>query len=137
NTWWHPYYRRGELHTLQSVTKTITSVVVGTARARHEFPDLDTPVLKFFDEAKVANLDDRKRQMTIRHLLTMTAGLEWNEDLPYEDPKNSAGIMEATLDWVKYTIDRPMAQEPGSLFNYNSGATQLLAHVFRAATGKA
>jgi CubicO group peptidase (beta-lactamase class C family) len=136
NTWWHPYYRRGDLHTLQSVSKTVASVVVGTARARDEFPKLDTPILKYFDESRIANLDDRKRRITIRHVLTMTTGLEWFEDLPYENPRNSAGIMEAQLDWVKYTIDRPMVQEPGTVFNYNSGATQLLAHVFRAATGK-
>ena len=44
--------------------------------------------------------------------------------------------MEASFDWVKYTIDRPMGDEPGTRFNYNSGATELLAHVFRQATGQ-
>ena len=48
NPWWHPFYRRGDLHTMQSVTKTVTSVVIGVATARHEFPPLDTPVLSFF-----------------------------------------------------------------------------------------
>jgi CubicO group peptidase (beta-lactamase class C family) len=136
NTWWHPYYRRGDLHTLQSVTKSVTSVVIGVARARREFPDLDTLALKYFDESKVAHLDDRKRRITIRHLLTMTSGLDWHEDVPYDLPNNTANLMEATSDWVKYTIDRPMAQEPGTLFNYSSGVTQLLAHIFQAATGK-
>lgn len=136
NPWWHPFYRRGDLHTMQSVTKTVTSVVIGVARARKEFPDPDTPVLKFFDPAAVEHLDDRKRRMTIRHLLTMTAGLEWNEDLPYADAKNSAMLMEASFDWVEFTIDRPMAAEPGTVFKYNSGATQLLSHIFRRATGQ-
>jgi CubicO group peptidase (beta-lactamase class C family) len=134
--WWHPFYRRGDLHTLQSVTKTITSVVIGVAQARKEFPDLNTPVLKFFDESKVANIDDRKRQMTIRHLLTMTDGLEWNENLPYDDPNNTTVAMEAGYDWIDFTINKPMAREPGTKFNYNSGATQLLAHIFKLATGK-
>ncbi len=135
NPWWHPFYHRGDLHTMQSVSKTVTSVVVGVATKRQEFPALDTPVLKFFDPAKVAHVDDRKRRMTIRHLLTMTAGLDWNEDLPYADPKNDSSLMEATFDWVQYTIDKPMAAEPGTTFRYNSGATQLLAYVFRNATG--
>jgi CubicO group peptidase (beta-lactamase class C family) len=65
NPWWHPYYRKEGLHTLQSVTKTITSVVIGAAVARNEFPSIDTPVLSFFDVAKVANVDERKRRMTI------------------------------------------------------------------------
>lgn len=136
NSWWHPFYRRGDLHTMQSVTKTVTSIVIGIATARHEFPSLDTPVLTFFDVAKVANVDDRKRRMTLRHVLTMTTGLDWNEDLPYADPNNASSVMEASFDWVQFTIDRPMAQEPGKTFRYSSGATQLLSHVFRSATGK-
>lgn len=133
--WWHPTYRRGDLHTLQSVTKTVTSVVIGTAIMRGEFPSIDTPVLSFFDSTKVANIDARKRKMTIRHVLTMTDGLDWNENLPYVDPRNAAVVMEGSYDWVKYVIDRPMANEPGAKWNYNSGATELLAHIFRQATG--
>jgi len=137
NPWWHPFYRRGgDLHTMQSVTKSVTSVVIGIATGRHEFPSLDTPVLTFFDVAKVANVDDRKRRMTIRHLLTMTTGLNWNEDLPYANPNNACSLMEASFDWVQFTISRPMVQEPGKTFQYSSGATQLLSHIFRSATGK-
>jgi CubicO group peptidase (beta-lactamase class C family) len=134
NPWWHPFYRREGLHTLQSVTKTIASVVIGTAVARNEFPSLDTPVLSFFDVSTVANVDARKRRMTIRHLLTMTAGLDWNESLPYADPNNAAVRMEASSDWVKFTIDRPMSEDPGARWNYNSGASALLAYIFRKAT---
>jgi CubicO group peptidase (beta-lactamase class C family) len=133
--WWHPYYRRGDLHSLQSVTKTVTSVVIGTAVTRGDFPSIDTPVLAFFDTATVANLDGRKRRMTVRHLLTMTGGFDWNENLPYVDPRNAAVAMEASYDWVKFTIDRPMAREPGAQFNYSSGESQLLSHIFRRATG--
>ena len=136
NPWWHPFYRRSDLHSLQSVTKTMTSVVIGVATARKEFPSLDTPVLKFFDPSRVANVDDRKRRLTIRHLLTMTAGFDWNEDLPYADPNNTCSVMEATFDWVDYAINRPMATDPGTEFRYNSGATQLLAHIFKVATGQ-
>ncbi len=135
NPWWHPYYRRGDLHTLQSVTKTVTSVIIGTAVLRGDFPSIDTPVLNFFDTTKVANIDDRKRRMTVRHLLTMTGGLDWNENLPYIDPRNNGSAMEASRDWVEYTINLPMAQEPGAQFNYSSGGTELLAHIFRRATG--
>ncbi len=136
NPWWHPFYHRGDLHTLQSVTKTVTSVVIGVATARKEFPSLDTPVLTFFDTSKVANVDDRKRRLTIRHLLTMTAGFDWQEDLAYDDPENSGILMEASMDWVKFAVDRPMAQDPGMTFQYNSGATQILSHIFRISTGK-
>lgn len=134
NPWWHPYYRRGDLHSLQSVTKTITSAIIGVAVTRGDFPSLDTPVLSFFDASKVANVDDRKRRMTVRHLLTMTAGFDWNEGLSYADPRNTGTQLEKSDDWVKFTIDRPMSEEPGTRWNYNSGASELLAYVFRKAT---
>jgi CubicO group peptidase (beta-lactamase class C family) len=137
STEFHPYYQRSDLHTMQSVSKTVTSITIGIAIGRKEFPaDLDTPILKYFDDYKIANLDERKRRITLRHLLTMTAGLEWNEDLPYNDPKNSADVMEATHDWVQYVINQPMAAEPGKVFVYSSGVTQLLSHIFKKATGR-
>ncbi len=137
NPWWHPFYRRGELHSLQSVTKTITSVVIGIAVSKKEFPELSQSVLSFFDTTKVKNIDARKRKMTIQHLLTMTAGFDWNEGtVSYTDPSNDCGIMEAGFDWVQYAIDEPMASEPGETFAYNSGATQILSYIFRKATGK-
>ena len=135
NPWWHPSYRRGDLHTLQSVTKTVTSVVIGVAVTRGDFPSIDTPVLRFFDTTTVAHIDDRKRRMTIRHLLTMSGGFDWDENLPYIDPRNNASAMEASHDWVKYTVSLPMGRDPGTSFNYSSGESELLAHIFHKATG--
>jgi CubicO group peptidase (beta-lactamase class C family) len=135
NSWWHPYFQKGKLHTMQSVTKSVVSAVVGIAVGRGEFPDLDTPVIEFFEPGTVANVDERKRRMTIRHLLTMTTGLDWNEDYPYNDPRNTFAIMAVEPDWVQYTMDRPMSVEPGESFQYNSGATLILGHVFNKATG--
>ena len=134
---WHPYYHGSDLHTMQSVSKTVTSVIYGVAYARGDFKDaLDTPVLKFFDVAKVKNVDDRKRRLTLKDVLTMSTGLAWNEELAYDDPRNDASLMEATDDWVQYVIDKPMAAEPGKLFNYSSGATELLAYIFQNETGQ-
>jgi CubicO group peptidase (beta-lactamase class C family) len=133
----HPYFQHSDLHTMQSVSKTVTSVTIGIAMLRKEFPaELDAPILRYFDGYRVANVDDRKRRITLRHLLTMTAGLEWNEDLPYNDPTNSADVMESKHDWVQYVIDQPMAAEPGKVFVYSSGVTQLLSHTFKRVTGK-
>ncbi len=134
---WHPYYHGSDMHTMQSVSKTVTSAIYGAAITRGDFKgDLDSPVLKFFDVTKVKNVDDRKRRMTLKHVLTMTTGLEWHEDLPYADPRNDSSLMEASDDWVQYTIDRPMAEEPGKVFNYSSGATELLAYIFQKGTGQ-
>ncbi len=134
---WHPYYRGTDLHTMQSVTKTVTSVILGIAITRGDFKSsIDTPVLKYFDVARVKNVDERKRRMTLKDVLTMTTGLDWNEDVDYDDPRNAGSLMEATDDWVQYVIDRPMATDPGKTFNYNSGATELLAYIFQKETGQ-
>jgi CubicO group peptidase (beta-lactamase class C family) len=128
NDWWHPYYRQTDLHTLQSVTKTITSVVIGVAVTRGDFPSIDTPVLSFFDTTRVQNIDRFKRQLTVRHLLTMTTGMDYDED---ED----VAALEGSYDWVKHAIDTPMREAPGTRFNYDSGGSQLLSQIFFVATG--
>jgi hypothetical protein len=96
---WHPYYRGTDLHTMQSVSKTVTSVILGIAITRGDFKaHLNTPVLKYFDVAKLKNVDDRKRRMTLKDVLTMTTGLAWTEDVPYDDPRSDSSLMEATDD---------------------------------------
>ena len=135
--YWHPYYHGTDMHTMQSVTKTVTSVILGVAINLGDFrAEISTPVLRFFDVSKVKNVDDRKRRMTLKHVLTMTTGLDWNEEVPYDDPRSDSSLMEATDDWVQYAIDKPMAEEPGKAFNYDSGATELLAYIFQKETGQ-
>ena len=97
NPWWHPYYRNTALYSMQSVTKSVVSALVGIALSQGEFPDLDTPVLQFFDETVVKNVDGRKRDITLRDLLTMSDGLLWDESLPYNDPDNSFATMANEL----------------------------------------
>jgi CubicO group peptidase (beta-lactamase class C family) len=122
---------------MQSISKTVTSVIIGIAMTRGDFKaDVNTPVLKYFDIAKVKNADERKRRMTLKNVLTMTTGLDWTENVPYDDPRSDSSLMEATDDWVQYVIDKPMAAEPGTVFDYSSGATELLAYIFQKETGQ-
>jgi CubicO group peptidase (beta-lactamase class C family) len=132
---WHPYYQGGKLHTIQSISKSVTSALIGIAIRRGEIPGVDTKVLSYFDGYKITD-ELRRRNRTIRHLLTMTAGIEWEEvALAYTDPANSCARMEASPDWVQFVLDQPMASDPGSTFVYNSGATQLLSQILKKATG--
>jgi CubicO group peptidase (beta-lactamase class C family) len=135
---WHPYFHGTDLHTMQSISKTVTSILYGIAITRGDFKAaLDTPVLKYFDVAKVKNLDDRKRRMTLENLLTMTSGLKWKDlDIPPDSPENDTGHMEASDDWVQFVIDRPMVAEPGKIFEYSSGDAELLAYIFQKETGR-
>jgi CubicO group peptidase (beta-lactamase class C family) len=135
---WHPFYHGTDMHTMQSVSKSVTSAIFGVAITRGDFKSgLNTLVLKYFDVATVKNVDDRKRRMTLKDVLTMTTGLNWNEqNVAYDDPRSDSSLMEATDDWVRYAIDKPMAEEPGRIFNYSSGATELLAYIFQKETGQ-
>jgi CubicO group peptidase (beta-lactamase class C family) len=134
---WHPHYQRGELHTLQSVTKSVTSALIGIAIRRGEIPGVEVKALPYFEGYEMANPDPRKAEITLRHLLTMTAGFLWDEStIAYTDPRNSCALMEASEDWVQFVLDQPMAQDPGQGFVYNSGVSQLLSFILKRATGK-
>lgn len=133
---WHPYYQHGPLHTMQSVSKSVTSTLVGIAIARGEIPGVDAKLLPYFTGFR-HDADPRRDTWTLAHVLTMTTGIRWDEStVAYTDPANSCANMEHSPDWVQYVLDQPLAADPGTTFNYNSGATELLAHVLKTATGK-
>jgi CubicO group peptidase (beta-lactamase class C family) len=88
------------------------------------------PVLDLFADRQVANLDARKKAMTLEHLLTMSSGLEWPESgNAYTTLDNPYIRMMRSPDWVQFVLDRPMVQQPGATFNYNSGASHLLSAI--------
>jgi CubicO group peptidase (beta-lactamase class C family) len=132
---YHPYYQGTKLHTLQSATKSIASTVIGIAIGHNEIPDVEVKVLNYFEDYEVANVDERKKSMTLEDLLTMRPGFEWYENLPLEDPNNSVTQLENADDWIDFTINHPMEFDPGTVFEYCSGASQLLAFITKQSTG--
>ena len=110
------------LHDLRSVTKPIVGLLYGIALSEGKVPELETAILdqfpKFADLAK----NEKRRAILIRHVLSMKMGTEWNEDLPYSNPKNSEVAMELAEDRYRFVLDRPMINEPGDYWVYNGGA---------------
>lgn len=134
---WHPYYRRGPLHTMQSVSKSVTSALVGIAIGRGELPAVTTPIMPLLASFRQPPSDPRRDQMTIEHVLTMTTGIQWDEStVAYTDPANSCAGMERSADWVQFVLDQPMADDPGRRFVYSSGNTELLSQLITQGTGK-
>lgn len=125
----------GMRHDLRSVTKSVVSLVVGIAMDRGEFPGLDAPVLPLFPEYADLRSPERDR-ITVRHLLTMSQGLAWNEDLPYADPRNSEIRMDTAADPVRYALAQPIERPPGEAFNYSGGSATILAALIRRRTGR-
>jgi CubicO group peptidase (beta-lactamase class C family) len=133
---WHPWFQGSPVHTLQSVTKSVTSVLIGIAIQRGEIAGVEAPALALLGDRAFADPDGRKAKITLADLLTMRAGIEWDESTrPYTDPANDCAQMEASADWIQFVLDQPMAADPGEVFVYNSGVSQLLSGILRAATG--
>ncbi|MCP5084114.1 MAG: serine hydrolase [Alphaproteobacteria bacterium] len=124
------------LHDLRSVTKSIVSLLYGIALAEGQVPGLDDSLVSQFPELGDLAADPQRRKMTVRHALSMKMGTEWNEDLPYTDPRNSEIAMEMAEDRYRFILDRPMAHEPGAQWVYSGGATALIGHFIAKGTGK-
>jgi CubicO group peptidase (beta-lactamase class C family) len=121
------------VHDLRSVTKSVVSALVGIALDEGAIKSLDQPVVPWFPEYPELDTAERRR-VTLRHLLAMTSGLEWNEEVPYTDPRNDETRMTTDSRPLHYALSRPFAFEPGSEFTYNGGLTQVVAAVLERAT---
>ncbi|MCW5516024.1 serine hydrolase domain-containing protein [Muriicola sp. Z0-33] len=132
---WHPFYRKTQLHSLQSVTKSVTSILLGIAFDLNEEYNVKTKVMPLFKDYTIKALDERKKAITIEDLLTMRSGLEWNED-DYTDLSNDCIAMELSDEWIKYVLNKPMDTIAGKRFEYNSGASVLLGKIVRIITGQ-
>jgi CubicO group peptidase (beta-lactamase class C family)/urea transporter len=120
-------------HDLRSISKSVVSLLVGIAAADGRFPPLDSSVLDFFPDYRSLRTANNGA-ITFRHLLTMSAGWDWNEALPYTDPANSEIRMIATSDPVRFVLQQGMRSSPGATFNYSGGATTVLAAAIERST---
>jgi len=129
-------YSCDSIHRIYSCTKSFTSAAIGIAIHEGFIADVDQKILDFFPDYEVENPDPLKEEITIRDLLTMTAGLEWNEfEYSYSDLLNTINLWAVSEDQVKYVLDRPMAYTPGTVFEYSTGYSHLLSAIIWRSTG--
>jgi CubicO group peptidase (beta-lactamase class C family) len=124
-------------HDERSASKSITALLLGIAIDRGLIKGIDAPVLSFFPEyADLAT--PAKDRITLRHLITMSAGLEWQElDIPYTTPYTGDGIRVWNApDPYRYTLEKAVVAPPGRVWNYSSGSTELIGAVLKKTTGK-
>ncbi|MDQ6481767.1 serine hydrolase [Dyadobacter sp. LHD-138] len=121
---------RERIHSIQSCTKSVTSLLIGIAHDDGLIQNLDAPLTAFFptynDSIKV-----KIPLPTLRNALTMSAGLDWREDIPYTDPKNDAVLMNRSKDMYQYVLTKNLDEKnkPGEKFGYNSGLSILLGGI--------
>lgn len=114
-------------HILYSVTKSVTSALVGIAIEEGHIESVEQPILEFFPDRTFRNTDDAKRAISIEDVLTMRTGIDWYVSLRY--------TMFQTPDWAQFVLNRPMITEPGTEFLYNDGTAFVLSVVLQNATG--
>ncbi|MDE2976952.1 MAG: serine hydrolase [Acidobacteriota bacterium] len=114
-------------HNLKSASKSVLSALAGLAIERGLL-DLDQEIAGVLPEGR--ELDDPdKRAITVRHLLTMTSGLESTSFGNY-------GSWVASRNWVRAALGRPLQAEPGTRFSYSTGGTHLLSATLARAAGR-
>ena len=122
------------LHDVRSVTKSIVGLLVGVAVREGAIKDLDAPAISYFPEYPDLNTPERRR-VTLRHLLTMTSGLHWDEDTyTYADPRNSEIAMDLAKDPYRYVLSQPFDTAPGTKWKYSGGDVAVMAAILARAT---
>ena len=126
-------FHPGSKHIIHSCTKSITSALIGIAIDQGYIESVDQPVLSFFPERTIANLDVNKEAMTLEHLLIMASGLDCRDSYLY----GWGGLyqMEKSDDWVQFVLDLAMSEPPGTRFEYCNGASFLLSAIIQETTG--
>jgi CubicO group peptidase (beta-lactamase class C family) len=120
------YFRYGSperVATIHSITKSVMSALIGIAREKGYVKSVDQRLIEFFPEYFTAQMDPRKKEISLKHLLTMTTGLQW------DDWGSIVWAWINSPDRLKFTIQLPLRDTPGEVFEYNTSASHLLSGI--------
>lgn len=123
-------FAQGSLHDLASATKSFMSTLIGIAIDQGYIESVGQPVLDFFPERTVANLDANKEAMTLEDLLTMRSGFKCIN----QPTEVTLSEMWASPDWSQFVLDLPMTAEPGTRYVYCSPNVHLLSAIIQETT---
>jgi CubicO group peptidase (beta-lactamase class C family) len=102
---------------------------VGIALRENYLESLDQKMMDFFPEYVTSSMDPRKFDITLRHLLMMRAGFDW------DDTEQQWNIYASSPDWVQYALALPLRDNPGEKFHYSTVQTNLLSAILTRASG--
>ncbi|MEE4193571.1 MAG: serine hydrolase [Anaerolineae bacterium] len=120
-------YDQNELHVQYSVTKSITSALVGIALEEGSIENIDQTLVDFFPNQDF--LDESSKKITLEQILTMRTGLDWTEG------NSGYYALMAANDPVAYMLSLPVVEEPGNAFGYCSGCSFLLSAIVQESVG--
>jgi len=113
-----------------SMAKTFVSILIGMAVDEGKIKSIDQPVSDFLPEFKEGD----NAKLTIKHLLTMSSGINFDEN--YVNPIAYPAAAYYGSDLKKLTYGYKVTEEPGKTFKYLSGNSELLGFIIEKATGK-
>lgn len=128
-------YGPDTLHDLRSVTKSVVGLLYGIALSEGKVPGPEEPLYTHFPQYPDLLKQPGRDRILVGHALSMQMGLEWNEDLPYSDPRNSEIAMEMAPDRYRYILEQPIREAPGGNWIYSGGAVALLGKLIENGTG--
>ena len=127
-------FDRDSLHCMASVSKSITSILMGIAIDQGLVGSVQDRMFSYFPE--YSHLTNAVRnQITIEDMLTMSSGLPWSKSAPYDDPRNDLAAMLMAENPMALVLSKETVAEPGTAFIYNSGTTNLLGEIIHRASG--
>ena len=130
-------YRRDSLHGIHSATKSINSILVGIALDQGLISNVDAKLSAFFPEYSNIFINQEKDAIRLKHLLSMTAGLSWDEsNFSYADARNDHVAMNRSDDPVRYVFEKPLVATPGKKFNYSSGISIAMGEIVHKVSGQ-
>jgi CubicO group peptidase (beta-lactamase class C family) len=130
-------FDRERPHDSRSAGKTIGATLLGIALHKGLVKSLDTPVYPLFGGVdRFANPDPRKGQLTLRHLVSMSPGLDCRDGSP-DSPGDEDRMQsqDAQPDWYRYALDLPMVSAPGETSFYCTAGINLMGGAIQRATG--
>ncbi|PEL06705.1 serine hydrolase [Bacillus sp. AFS017336] len=126
----YKYYKNTKSETklfkVNSVTKSVLSMLIGIAIDKGFIESVKTPISEFFP-----NIEPNKKELTIEHFLTMTAGYDWQE---WGEWGGRPVPMINSEDWVQYVLEKEMVNSPGEKMIYDSGASQVISAIIQIVT---
>lgn len=129
-------YDKNTPHQLRSATKPFIGGILGIAIDKGFIKSEKENLLPFFNSTynEIANLDSRKKQITIENLLMYRHGLDCENNNP--NSKGNELSMTESNDWVKYTLDLPSIKEAGISSSYCTGCALILGSLVEVTTDK-
>ncbi len=126
---WEKYFNESKVnysYNIHSASKGILSALVGIALKQGFIESLDEEIYRLLPKYSYKDKDTKK--ITLRHLLSMTAGFEWDEDV-------TESKIEKKKDWIQAILDLPLNTNPGESFKYCTGQSHVISAILTEKTG--